>query len=352
MLLSATLGAQPTRGFWLTNIDSPVYFEEGGPQRVVDACIQYGFNTIYAVTWNGGYTLYPSALMERTFGRRMDPALKGRDVLRELIDLAKPRGIRIIAWFEFGFASSYREEDGGELLRRKPSWAARDREGRVVSKNGFQWMNAFDPEVQQFMMDLVKEFAMQYAVDGIQGDDRLPALPSTSGYDPFTTARYREEHQGVDPPADYRDTAWVQWRADRLSDFMRRFYFVVKAIRPGLVVSSSPSIFPWSKEEYLQDWPTWLRNGWVDEVIPQIYRYQSDRYRYELDQIVRNQVAPAHLSRVVPGILLKVADHLAGETLLGEMISANRLAGFEGEVFFFFEGISPRSTFFSTLYPR
>ena len=35
----------------------------------------------------------------------------------------------------------------------------------------------------------------------------------------------------------------------------------------------APSIYPWSEEEYLQDWPTWMQKGYVDLVCPQVYRY-------------------------------------------------------------------------------
>ena len=143
-------------------------------QEAVDHCARLGFNTIYTVTWNRGHTLYPSSVMKEAFGVTIDPKLEGRDPLQELIELAHAKDIKVIAWFEFGFASSYQEADGGYLLRQKPHWAARDSAGQVVSKNGFQWMNAFDPEVQDFVLSLVKEVVQNYDVDGIQGDDRLP----------------------------------------------------------------------------------------------------------------------------------------------------------------------------------
>ena len=38
-------------------------------------------------------------------------------------------------------------------------------------KNGFDWLNAFDPEVQNFMISLFKEVVTNYEIDGVQGDD-------------------------------------------------------------------------------------------------------------------------------------------------------------------------------------
>ena len=346
----APAAPEPTRGVWLTNIASEAMFSREGIREAVALCQQHGFNTIFAVTWNRGYTLYPSKIMEAEFGVLIDPAMAGRDPLQELIEEAHAAGIKVFAWFEFGFSSSYEEPDGGQLLRKHPHWAAIGADGQLVAKNGFQWMNAFDPEVQGFILSLLLEVAENYAVDGIQGDDRLPALPSEAGYDSLTVALYRAEHQGAIPPADHLDSAWVDWRAQRLSAFMGRMYQSLKAQKPQLIVSASPSIYPWSKEQYLQDWPTWVREGWVDLVCPQIYRYDIGKYRLELDKIVNEQIPSDRLPTLAPGILLKVDDYIAHDTLLQQMIEANRRHGIEGEVFFFYEGLKRRPGFFEGLY--
>ncbi|MEM8526362.1 MAG: family 10 glycosylhydrolase [Bacteroidota bacterium] len=347
--LSSNVEHKSTRGIWLTNVDSEVLFSEKGIQEAVDLCAKYGFNTIYTVVWNRGYTLYPSEMMERMFGVRIDPKVKGRDPLQELIDYAHMKDIRVIAWFEFGFSSSYEEEDGGYLLRQKPEWSALDMKGELVSKNGFQWMNAFDPEVQNFISALLKEVVQNYEVDGIQGDDRLPAVPSTAGYDSLTVAAYQAEF-GTAPPRDYRDTVWVNWRAQKLNDYACELYHELKELDSDLIISMAPSIYPWSKEEYLQDWVTWVVEGCVDEIIPQIYRYDIDNYEAELENIVSTQITEGDLDKLSVGILLKVGDYYPSPEFLQAMIDANRTNGVEGEVFFFYEGLKKDPEFFEGLY--
>ena len=337
-----------TRGIWLTNVASEAMFSREGIREAVATCKKYGFNTIFVVTWNRGYTLYPSAVMEREFGLKIDPAMAGRDPLQEVIEEAHAQGIRVFAWFEFGFSSSYQEEDGGHLLRKHPEWAAIGPDGKLVSKNGFQWMNAFDPKVQDFILSLLVEVVDKYQVDGIQGDDRLPALPSLAGYDPLTVSLYQKSHDGALPPSDYLDTAWVDWRAQRLNAFMQRLYDTVKAANPHAIISVSPSIYPWSKEQYLQDWPTWVRQGWVDMVCPQVYRYDIDKYRAELAKIVNEQMPRGKLDILAPGILLKVDDYVAPDSLLEQMVAENRKYGIEGEVFFYYEGVKLRPKFFES----
>lgn len=46
----------------------------------------------------------------------------------------------------------------------------------------------------------------------------------------------------------------------------------------------SPSVYPWSKYEYLQDWPSWISNRYIDYVIPQIYRYDIKSYESTLKE--------------------------------------------------------------------
>ena len=197
---------------------------------MVQRCKTYGFEQIYVVVWNRGHTLYPSVVMQKTFGKAVAPRFADRDILEELIQTAHAEGLKVHAWFEFGFSSSYQEADGGHILRAKPNWRAIDNQGNLVSKNGFQWMNAFHPEVQDFLLSLIAEVVENYDIDGIQGDDRLPANPSTAGYDPFTVEWYKKEHDGVSPPKDHKDSDWVDWRAGKLDEFAERLYKTVKAI--------------------------------------------------------------------------------------------------------------------------
>lgn len=341
---------KPVRGVWLTNVVSDAMDSKGQIEKAVALIDHYGFNTIYVVTWNRGFTQYPSEVMEQFFGYRIDPQYEGRDPLQEVIDAASPRGIKVVAWFEFGFSCSYQEPDGGHILQKYPEMAAIDTAGRIVEKNGFQWMNGFDPKVQELVLSLLMEVTRNYEIAGIQGDDRLPAMPSSAGYDTLTILKYQADHNGQEPPKDLFDTDWIAWRVDILNQFMKTIHDELKQIRPDLLISVAPSIYPWSKKEYLQDWPTWVEEGWVDEVCPQIYRYDLEKYQLELDKIMNHQVAKTNHVKVVPGILLRVGDYYASDTFLSEMIKANRSYGIEGEVFFYFEGIKKRPDFFEELY--
>ncbi|TWT48285.1 glycoside hydrolase family 10 protein [Botrimarina hoheduenensis] len=345
--------AQPIRGVWVANVGSESLDSVEDAQRTVATCKAAGINTLFVVTWNRGYTLYPSEVMRREFGVTIDPRLEGRDPLAELIEAAHAEGLRVVAWFEFGFSCSYQKPDGGPLLKKHPEWAALDRQGRLVSRNGFQWMNAFDPAVQEFLLEMLKEAVQNYDLDGVQGDDRLPALPNTAGYDPLTVSLYQAEHGGADPPTNAYDRDWTQWRADRLSRFVERSYSELKQLDPDLCVSWAPSVYPWSLQNYLQDWPRWLREGWGDLFCPQVYRKTPQRYAETLKPIAASQVAPADRVKVAPGVLMSLADGYQLPTEdLAAMLRANREAGFEGEVFFYYDGLKQHAELFQELYTK
>ncbi len=338
--------AKAVRGVWLTNVGSQVLNTSAGIREAVKTCKRSGINHIFAVMWNKGRTLYPSKVMKNTFGIEIDENLKGRDPLRELIDAAHADSIKVYAWMEYGFAAE-NSGFGEHILRMKPNWAALGQDGKVVVKNGFKWMNALDPEVQDFMLSLLKEVATNYPdLDGIQGDDRLPALPTECGYNPEILAAYKRETNAV--PADPKtDTKWVDWRANRLNLFANRLYTELKAIRPSLKVAMAPSIFPFAKTEYLQDWPTWVQNGWVDLISPQIYRYNIDAYRNELTKIVTQQIPADKLHLLSPGVLLKVGTYKPTEAFLQDMVNENRRQKLNGEIFFYYEGLNEQTSFFN-----
>ncbi|MFN7540534.1 MAG: glycoside hydrolase family 10 protein [Bacteroidota bacterium] len=335
------------RGVWVTTTASTALDSRENIKNMVTSCKAAGMNHIFVVVYNNARTIYPSTIMQNLIGKAQLEKFVGRDPLKECIDEAKLQGMKVHAWFEYGFASSF-SANGGPIVAAKPDWAGRDLAGNLLIKNGFDWLNGIHPEVQQFMIDLFKEVVTRYEVDGVQGDDRLPAMPSNGGYDAYTTALYRTE-TGNTAPLNPAETNWVNWRVKKLNEFVKRLRNEVKGLKPTVQLSMSPSPYPWSQTEYLQDWPTWVDSGWVDAVIPQCYRYDIAAYNGVLQQqksFHRNQAVP-----IYAGVLLRAGTYTATDGFLTTMIQSNRLNGFKGESFFFYEGIKDRAAWFQGQYP-
>ncbi len=335
------------RGAWVTTAASTALDSRENIKQCVLTCKTANINHIFIVVYNNGRTVYPSAIMNALIGKPIMERCAGRDPLQEMIEEGHAAGIKVHAWFEYGFSSSY-SANGGDIVAAKPAWAAKNVSGNLVVKNGFDWLNAFNPEVQDYMISLFKEVIIKYNVDGVQGDDRLPAVPSTAGYDTYTSNLYFTEN-GMPPPPSYQDAGWIQWRAKKLNAFLKKLRGEVKAIKPTMIFSMSPSPYPFSLNEYLQDWPTWVDSGWVDMVMPQCYRYDINAYTATLNQ--QKSYYKNNAVAFYPGVLVKSGSTIQSDAFMTQMIQQNRLLGFKGECFFFYEGVKDKQSWFRLQYP-
>ncbi len=346
------------RGVWLTNVASDVLESRENIIIAMELLQALNFNTVFLVAWNKTQTPHPSEVVNKALEplnktdiiTRFDPA---RDILQEVIEEAHKRNIKVIAWFEYGFASQFGDSDGGRnsILQAHPGWESQDINGDIAQKNNFYWMNAFHPKVQQFMTDLMLEVVEKYDVDGIQGDDRLPAVTSTSGYDDYTIEKYMKEHNGSMPPSNPRNNRWLQWRSDLLSDYAESLYQEVKKVDPQCLVTFSPSPFPFSFTEYCQDWPAWIDRHVVDIISPQLYR-RDNRGFNEYRHLLNTNLAHArnNLKIFYPGVLLRIGNYIPSDQFLVDVIRHHRSQGVMGEVFFFYEGIAAKKKVFEALY--
>jgi uncharacterized lipoprotein YddW (UPF0748 family) len=361
ILLTVFAAAQPKqelRGVWITNVDSDVLTSDVKIAQAMNYLSSIGINVIFPVVWNAGYTLYPSAVMKDLIGIEIFPnaSYAQRDPLKRLIIEAHRNGMEVIPWFEYGLATKYATGASslGEILTAKPEWASKVLNGKVTTNEyggglpSFVWMNGLHPEVQDFMLSLVTEVVDTYDVDGIQGDDRLPALPVDGGYDSVTVTQYKAEHFDTPPPTNYADAAWMRWRANKLNHFMKRIYDSVKVRDQNLIVSSGPSEYAWGYGRLLQDSKSWVDSGMIDNFIPQLYPDEGTRstpqgaingYIFRLDRAL-GYVPNAKKGIFFGGVLSKVGSYVADYSTLIGNVNANRARGILGETYFFYEGIA------------
>ncbi len=325
------------RGVWIPSSHSTFFDSPENVRDQMALLADAGINVIFPVVWTKGYTLFDSAVAEEVVGARTDPRYGDRDPLAEVLHEAHRHGIEVIPWFEYGFAAGH-ETFPGKALVTHPEWAAIGRDGEPVVKNGFAWMNSLAEGPQDFLTDLVVECATRYDVDGVQGDDRLPALPAEAGYDKATTLLYRQR-TGSDPPKDIHDAAWTQWRADRLTDYLAELRDAVKELSPDLVFSMAPGAPSWALRDYLQDQKAWVERGLVDALHPQLYSRDLAGYHSMADATLAIEWLGRRRDLVSPGVLSSFRDYFISEEVAVGSIAANRARGFAGEVWFYEKGL-------------
>ena len=336
------------RGVWMTNIDSDVLFSRAELEPALNKLADLNFNTVYPTVWNWGYTLFPSQVAERVIGHkqglypdmaktgrqeRLELAQGNRDMLLELIEIAHSRDLKVIPWFEFGFMAP----SDSALAMRHPDWLTQKNDGSFTTPEGDHdrvWLNPFHPEVQSFILELVAELAQNYDIDGFQVDDHM-GLPVAYGYDDYTVNLYKQEHDGQAPPLDPKDAEWTRWRADRITDFMGQVFRTLKIYRSTAVMSVSPNPHVFAYEFYLQDWDTWLKRGYVEELIIQLYRNDLGRFVWEMGQEAAD-FARTHVPTSV-GVLSGLRGRSVPMSQIAEQVEAVRDRDYAGVAFFFYE---------------
>ena len=342
----------------ITNVDSDIMFSDRNIAKGMAYLDSININTVLVCVWNsnsanGDYTLYPSDVMMKYFGEsaNIHPSFSGRDPLQNIIVEAHARGIEIMPWYEMGFSTSWSHQ-GGHILATYPDWACKESDGSLAVKNGFDWMSAINPDVQGFIRKITLETCKYYDIDGIEYSDRIPAMPIEGGYEEATVNLYKAEHDGASPPTNHQNTAWIKWRADKLTEWYREVADSIKAIDNNLHISSSPSVYPWSYYNYLQDPKTWMNTGICDDVIPQLYRKTWAEYQPTFFSSIANYDDD---SKVFGGVCLyQLYSDFTGQEYLMDpgyimnFMQLNRDNGVKGEAWFFYEGFRKQFRHFYT----
>lgn len=345
---AAQTPAAELRGAWLTNVASDVYASRTSIARAMDSLAAWGFNAVFPVVFNNGSTLYPSEVMAEVTGQAVSPVYAGRDLLQDLVTEAHRVGIEVHPWLEYGFVAAYGKP--GPILDAHPDWAGKRRStGGAAADDSFYWMSQAHPDVQDFLIRLGKELAQKYDVDGIQLD-RVRygnihkagggcCVTTDFGYDDAHLSLYREEHGGADPPANPADASWMRWRSRILDAFQLAFLNGIRSVSPHVLVSNAPVVYPYGYELFLQDWRMWVRDGSVDFIAPQVYRYSASDYDRDLRiamDYARAQVP--RYDRLYPGMLVRSGDYVAGVPLVESFINTSRARGAKGHIHWFYEG--------------
>ena len=311
------------RGVWITNVASDILFAPWGIARAIHQLADLQFNTVYPVVWNRGKTFYPSNALKKLTGQSIAPLLNwahlGQDPLQEMIALSHQQDMRILPWFEYGFMVPLKSK----LAQQHPDWLTSRQNGArsltedplandpstsnelqagsfkpeaEATSKGFlasllksgapdqiAWLNPMHPAVQSLLIKMVEEVITQYDVDGIQFDDHF-SLPVEFGYDPYTVALYQAEHLGQSPPDNPADEDWIRWRAGKISRFVKILHARVKANCPTCQISLSPNPAKFAYRFYLQDWRLWVEEGWIDDLVVQLYRDDLTQFDRELNK--------------------------------------------------------------------
>ena len=92
--------------------------------------------------------------------------------------------------------------------------------------------------------------------------------------------------------------AWKQWRMDCITSLVKDVNQSAKRIKPDIQVTAAVFYKKDSADGVLQDWQRWVRDGYVDYVIPMAY-VNNDQLALAFDEWQR---LPSWRDKVIPGL--------------------------------------------------
>ena len=299
------------KGVWIR----PTYFSEDEIIKTIDKIYNAGIDNIFLETYYHGKTIFPSQTMTKYGFIRQNEDYVGFDPLRIWINEAHKRGIKVHIWFEtFYVGNKPPETNAGYILAKKPEWANYQKKNAdsdtiaySVSEHNGYFIDPANPEVQNFLYELLCEIITRYKPDGINLDYiRYPQSLDTiySNYDMSNwgyTKYARDEFfkmYGVDPiELKYTDPLWFQWRAyrcNKVTSFVRRVSVLCRFNK----IQITAVIFPnrnLALNTKMQDWKTWSMNNFVDGFTPLFLTCNDMTAMNLMEEVLRNKSASTKL---------------------------------------------------------
>lgn len=273
--------AEEIRGIWINSDNMPKTNEEA--VKLVNEYYNAGFNLLFPEVICRGYTIYKSNLLER------DPRFVDcDDTLTTIINEAHKLSMEVHPWV-WCFRAGYTDHPGA-ILTLHPDWIECSKYGDTLSVNGGMWISPFIPEATDFLISLYKEIVSNYNVDGLHLDYvRYEAQnPIPFGFSTIAKRKYRMHTGGMDPAqveylsSDY--IRWIEYREKQVTDFVSKTNKALKEIKPNIIVSAAVASNPVeARLNYMQNWPHWVANNWIDYIVPMTYMTDDAKFQKLMD---------------------------------------------------------------------
>lgn len=299
------------KGIWIR----PSNYTADSIADTVDEIRKAGINNVFLETYFHGKTIYPSKVMEGYGFAPQSEYFVGFDPLKMWIEEAHKNGIKVHIWFEsFYIGNHLPEESPYNIIAVKPHWANTTRKNYNSEKatpslsehNGY-FIDPANPEVQDFLLCLVKEIINNYQPDGINLDYiRYPQaispkysghLMSSWGYTQYARDEFRGKY-GIDPvELTMNSPLWDQWciyRQDKITEFVRRVSLLCKGNKTLLTTVIFPNRTN-ALETKLQDWKVWSERNYVDAFTPLFLTCDSGTINSMISDVIKNKSSETDL---------------------------------------------------------
>ncbi len=274
--------------------------DAGAIQSTVQRLARLHYNAIAIHTRFRGDATYIPNRVDATYpnSEPRNPQAGTVDVLAEYVTRGHAAGLKV-----FAYVNTHLVTDGDDtaaapthVLNTHPEWRTYTYNGGVpvVQTTAHDpegaWLEPALPAVRTYLVDVISDIAANYEIDGVILDRiRYPQTAFTRanrdfGYHPDAIAAFNAEtgKTGVPSPAD---ADWIAFRQRQITRTVTEIYDRLATIDPQLLLLAYPlGRFTDATQFAYQDWPTWMRTGAIDAVLPQIYTPDLTLFSSRLDE--------------------------------------------------------------------
>ncbi|HBZ81535.1 MULTISPECIES: family 10 glycosylhydrolase [Brevibacillus] len=270
------------RGVWVStvyNLDWPSTGSYGNQSKQQQEYIQLldelqamGMNAVFVQVRPSADALYPSSLVPwskyLTGTQGKNP---GYDPLAFMVEETHRRGMQFHAWFNPFRANVDAKTDqlaATHVAKKHPEW--------IVNSSNKLYINPGIPQARQQIIAEIMEVVQRYDVDGVHLDDYF--YPSNGTFNDDAAFKAYNSKK-IATKAD--------WRRDNINQFVQQLNQSIKSAKPRVQFGISP-FGVWRNiavdqtgsdtkagvtayDNMYADVRTWIKQGWMDYVTPQVY---------------------------------------------------------------------------------
>lgn len=251
--------------------------DEKAVREFVETCVRHGVTTL--LPWNGTELLTRVA---HEHGLDVHPYLAFNNHGEKEVRYAwsvnfishppgTPEGEEILNHHRPIWSHRREQLDLSDFARENPAFWCRERTGRTELLPGrLLSLSLAHPEVRAYEIGVYLDLFKSTGSDGVQvefisitqDEDRVGIY----GYEDAMAQAFEAAHGKSPFSLENGDPAWLQFRADLVTQTLRELRAEVKKVNPEAVFSIALIARP--TDEYMKvflDWPAWLDEGLVDE---------------------------------------------------------------------------------------
>jgi uncharacterized lipoprotein YddW (UPF0748 family) len=335
---------------WPSEPGLPVAEQKAELRRMLDQAAALNLNAVIFQVRPHADALYRSdhePWSAYLMGRQGQAPAPHYDPLAFAVREAHARGLELHAWF-----NPFRAGHPADTSALAPDHVGHTDPELVVEVGDYLWLDPGWPAARAHSRRVIMDVVQCYDIDGVHFDDYFYPYPSYAG-----GADFPDEASWAEARANGTTLSRADWRRQNVNRFVERLYAEIKAAKPHIKFGISPFGI-WrpdhppgttgfdAYDELYADARTWLTNGWVDYMAPQLY-YAMDQtgqpypimLRWWIEQNVRGRhIWPGnYTSRVRQG-----GDrHWGSGEIIGQIYATRSHPAATGNIHFSMKALMP-----------